>query len=81
MSDTFEVTYEVEDGYVTGDRPQTVSISADAFYAETSEKELKKLFWEEINDHFSSNISPVCDQESEFIAWAKERQAEMRKEE
>ena len=74
MADEFRITYGVDDGYAGGDRPQHTSISANDFEADCSEQSLKDLFWEEIERHMRENLHAFCNQESAFIAWAKEQQ-------
>lgn len=77
-NDEFEIQYEVDDGYV-GSRPQTVTIG-DYDVLDLDENELKRLFWDTIEDDFQQKCRPYSDQESEFVAWAKERQEELRDE-
>jgi hypothetical protein len=75
--DRFEITYGIDDGYVGGDRPQHTSIDADDFGPDTTEEDLKALFWEEIERHFREHCSTYSEQEDEFVAWAKEKQKAM----
>jgi hypothetical protein len=77
-SEKFKITYAVDDGYISGDRPQHTSITADELDGGETDQDLKDLFWEEIQRHFNENIRPFSPQEDEFIAWAR---AHMPKEE
>lgn len=77
MAERFKITWEAEDGYVSGSRPHHTSLLDDDFETDTSEKELREIFWQAVQDDFANKVSPVSDQEEEFLAWAKERQAAM----
>lgn len=81
MRDTFDVTYGNDDGYAGGDRPHSFEIDADDLYSDMTEESIKKMFWREIEQDFSNrHLHLYCDQEEEFVAWAKEQIAQMEKE-
>lgn len=75
MTEKFKGSYQVDDGYCGGSRPQSFTISADEIEDDMDDKDLENLYYEEMQDHFVQNISPVSDQVSEFIEWAKEQMA------
>ena len=78
MSDEFEVVYGNDDGYVGG-RPHRFNIDASELDEETTEEELSSLFWESIrNDFEQRHLNLFSGSEAEFIAWAKERIAQMK---
>jgi len=78
MSDSeFSVTWEADDGYCGGSRPQHFEIPSDVLDPSMDEKALRELFWEEVKTDFNQRVEPVCDQEEEFVEWAKERIAAM----
>jgi len=70
--DDFEVTWEADDGYVGGSAPHRFDISADDIEFCGTDEELKNLFWKSIQEDFEQRVSPVCDQEEEFLEWARE---------
>jgi len=73
----FKATWEADDGYCGGSRSHTCRISMSDFEKEDSEKDLRELFWNQIQQDFEDKVHPVCPNEDTFVAWAKERQAEM----
>lgn len=73
MEDSFKVTYNVDDGYVGGDRPQHLKISAEYLWDDSTDETLMELFWESIQEHFTRNCHPYTAQEGEFLLWAKEQ--------
>jgi len=75
---TFEAQYQVEDGYVTGQRPQTFQISAEDLEDDPSDDALREFYDNEIREHFlnSEKIYPSSRREGEFVAWAKAQIAE-----
>jgi hypothetical protein len=71
MSDRhFTVTWQAEDGYAGGARPHGFNIDKDEVDG-MDEKELRKYFRDEIQNAFNETVSPSCDQEDEFVTWAK----------
>lgn len=66
----FEVTWSVEDGYVGKDRPQTLYIDESDIDSEMDDDELKKMFWDSIDDDFNQKISSYSRDESAFLDWA-----------
>ena len=74
----FEAQYQVEDGYVTGQRLQTFEISAEDLEDDASEDALKKFYDKAISEDFleSGKIYPSSRMEDKFIVWAKAQIAE-----
>lgn len=70
-TDKFKITYEANDGYVGGARPQYTSIDIDELGGNESDQDLKDLFWNEIQRHFQETVNPHSEQEDEFVAWAR----------
>jgi hypothetical protein len=79
----FEAQYQVEDGYVTGERPQTFQISAEDLEDDASDDALRAFYDNEIREHFlnSEKIYPSSRREDKFIDWAKAQIAERKAEE
>lgn len=75
-SDEFEVRWQAEDGYVGG-RPQRFTIDTGYFCKEDTEEDLRKLFNEALEHDFQEKCHADSKDEDAFVAWAKERQAEM----
>lgn len=73
--DTFEVTWQVDDGYV-GRRPHTFEIKADDLDDDADDDSLTHEFWDQLQDRFEQKISPVSEDEAAFLAWAKRKLAE-----
>jgi hypothetical protein len=74
----FEAQYQVEDGYVTGERPQTFQIYAEDLEDDASDDALREFYDNEISAHFKDNhkIYPSSRREDKFVAWAKAQIAE-----
>jgi hypothetical protein len=77
----FEAQYDVEDGYVTGGRPQTFEIYAEDLKDledDPSNDALREFYDNQIRVHFENNekIYPSSRREDKFIAWAKAQIAE-----
>lgn len=75
---TFQAQYQVEDGYVTGARPQRFEIYAEDLEDDASDDALKKFYGEEVDAHFrdSGKIYPSLKKVDQFVAWAKAQIAE-----
>lgn len=73
MEDQFNVTYEIDDGYVGGHRPQHFPIYASDLEDDMSDKDLSNLFNELMEDDMASRVSAYSKMEDDFIAWAKEQ--------
>jgi len=67
MSDSFEVTYGIDDGYV-GNGKHTFEIREDYF---DEGDNLADLFWDFIETDFEQTVHTFSDQEDEFVAWAE----------
>lgn len=79
MRDTrFEATYEAEDGYAGGSRPQHFEIRPEDVEEDMDDAALTELFEAQMQEHFQQNIYPTKYQSSldEFIDWAKQVQTE-----
>lgn len=76
-STEFEVSWEAEDGYCGGGRPQQFTIDVDSFCKEDSEDDLRRLFNDELERDFNEKCHAVSEDEGAFVEWAKERQEEM----
>ena len=74
-SDHFRVTWEAEDGFVSGSRPHSFKINAEELDSD-DERSLHDYFWEYVQDEFTQHVSPTSDDEERFIAWAKQKIAE-----
>ena len=75
----FEACYQVEDGYVTGSRPQTFEISAEDLPDDMdSDEALREFYDSEVSTNFkdSDKIYPQAQKVDQFVAWAKARLAE-----
>ena len=77
MSEKFEVTWEVEDGYIGKSRPQRFHISEDDFdiSEDATEEEIEEdagiLFDDMLQQEFENNIYPSSDKREDFIEWVK----------
>ena len=81
MNDKFKVTYSNDDGYAGGSRPHSFAIQVQELDEELTEEELSSLFWESIRGDFEQrHLNLFSGSEAEFIAWAKEKIAEMKAE-
>lgn len=74
----FEAQYQVEDGYVTGERLQTFQISAEDLGDDASEDALREFYGKAISEDFleSGKVYPSSRMEDKFVAWAKAQIAE-----
>ena len=78
-SNVFKAQYQVEDGYVTGSRPQTFEISAEDLPDDMDNDEALREFYDsEVSTDFqdSGKIYPQAQRVDQFVAWAKARLAE-----
>jgi len=80
---TFEAQYQVEDGYVTGARPQTFQIHAEDLEDNASDDALREFYDKAIGEDFrdSEKIYPSSRREDKFVAWAKAQIAKRKAEE
>jgi hypothetical protein len=74
----FEAQYQVEDGYVAGERLQTFEIYAEDLEDDASDDALREFYNNQISADFENNekIYPSSRREDKFIAWAKAQIAE-----
>lgn len=73
-SNVFEAQYQVEDGYVTGGRPQTFEINAEDLPDDMDNDEALREFYDnEVSTDFqdSGKIYPQAQRVDQFVAWAK----------
>jgi hypothetical protein len=70
---TFEAQYQVEDGYVTGARPQRFKIHVEDLENDASDDALREFYDNEVDEHFKNNekIYPSSEKVDQFVAWAK----------
>ena len=80
MAESFTVTWRISDGYVGRDRPHHFTIPADSLNGDETDDDLRRIFEEMLEEEFAEKIQPYSDDDAKFIAWARERIAEMRKE-
>ena len=69
----FEITYQVDDGYAGGSRPQYTTILADDLEDDMTDDDLEKLWEQYIQEAFEQKISWWSDSLEEFKDWAHER--------
>lgn len=79
MDYEFEISWQIDDGS-RGKNSHGVVVRKDSIDEGLSEGELKDLFWSTIEEDFSCIVHAVCDQEDEFVAWAKQVQKELAQE-
>ena len=77
MSDKFQITFQVDDGYAGGSRPQRGTAYASDIGEDMTDDDLISLYEEIVRDEFELKIHPYGTNASEFMAWAKERIQEM----
>ncbi len=70
MNDEFEIKWEVEDGYVGGDRPQYVTIEASDF-EDMSEDEIREEINNLVEEEFNQRITWYVDNIEDAVKWAK----------
>lgn len=73
MSDKFEITYGVDDGYAGRDRPQYVSIDVEELEEDMDEDELDSIFWQIVEESFQQTVSYYSEDRNKFVTWAKEK--------
>ena len=62
MSEKFELTWEVDDGYCGGGRPQELEIDLDEFARDyDTAEQIESAIEELIQDDFAQNIRWTCD--------------------
>jgi hypothetical protein len=72
-NNTFEAQYQVEDGYVTGSRPQTFEIDAEDWEDDMDDRALRSFYDSEVIANFrdSGKIYPEPQRVDQFISWAR----------
>lgn len=73
MSNKFTITWEASDGYCGGGRPHSINFRADELEDDMSDADLESLFWDAVRIDFENQVSPVSNDQDNFIAWAKEQ--------
>lgn len=68
----FDVRWDIDDGYV-GSRPHHFDIREDEFEDESTDQDLIDLFWNLVEEDLQQRVSPISEDETRFVAWAKER--------
>lgn len=76
----FNVSWEAEDGYCGGGRPQHCYIHADEIEPEMSENDLRTLFCDTVQADFENRVSWTSGDEDKFVEWAKQIQSAQPKE-
>ncbi len=71
----FKVTYEVNDGYVGGSRPQSFRIHEGdyEFSPDSTDEQLLEVFYGAIDEDMRQKVSPHNVNESDFLVWAREQ--------
>ena len=69
----FVGTYQVDDGYAGGSRPRNFVIDEYEIEDDMTEDDLRNLFIECAQSDFEHNISFCCQNEDEFVEWAKDK--------
>ncbi len=72
MSDAFEVTWEVDDGYAGGARPQRFEIDESELEAWDAD-DVGELFDQMLYDEFRNNIHFWSGDREAFIEWARSK--------
>lgn len=67
----FKGSYQVEDGYVCGSRPQYFSIEEHDFEEDMSDEDLARFYEESAEEAFRQNIYISIERCGEFVAWAR----------
>lgn len=81
MSETFEGTYEVDDGYVGKGRPKPFEIDADDLDDDMTDDEIAELYDNSARDAFEQEVTYYTNNGDEFLAWAREQLAARKEEE
>lgn len=79
MSETFEGTYEVDDGYVSKGRPKPFEIDADDLDDDMTDDEIVELYETTAREAFEQEVTWYAKDGDEFLAWAREQLAARRK--
>jgi len=78
--DTFDITWYVEDGYVTGDRPQRTHLDLDDFEDDMTVQDIQAVIAEAIDNDFKTDLSwscgDICTTAQEIFSALQARQAE-----
>lgn len=69
------ITWEIQDGYFGGSRPQSFELDDyDILYCDDI-SELEDLFWEAIQEDFEQKVSPISEDLNNVIEfWKNERE-------
>ena len=75
--DEFEIVYEVDDGYVTGSRPQRFTVQRDWYTGDESDEELEQSYMEMIDDAMRERVSACYDEDQldRFREWVRSNHA------
>lgn len=73
----FTITYQVDDGYAGGNRPQTVLVYDGDLDKDMEDRELLDLYYSMVQEDFEQRISASASNEYEFMEWAKARIVKM----
>lgn len=72
----FQITYEVNDGYAGGSRPQTVTIYSSNLEDDFDNDDLRNFLSEIVQEDFECRIFPEPSNEDAFMRWAQDVVAE-----
>ena len=71
--DRFQGTFEINDGYAGGRRPQHFSVSVHDLHDDMTDEDLRRFYEEEAEEHFRQNFGISVSRSDEFVAWAREK--------
>ncbi len=70
MSEKFEASYEIEDGYAGRSRPQSFCIDPQDIMEDMDEEDLREMYRDMVQEDFQQKIAPFGTNEDEFVEWA-----------
>lgn len=68
MSEPFEASYELDDGYA-GNRPRHFSIYPDEIDDDMDQEALREYYQGAVQSDFEQSVFPIPKDEDEFVAW------------
>lgn len=71
MANNFDIEWEIDDGYVCGNRPHTTNVDDDILDDEMDDSDLEELYHEIVVEEFMQNISNYGTNLEEFKEWAQ----------
>ena len=73
MADSFDITWQVEDGYSGRARPQGAYVNLDDVIDCADEAEIREVILDIVKDEFDATISYFVQNIDEAVSWAKNR--------